>query len=274
MKPISVTFDTCSLDTVIWPETSQHKDGKVNGLKVREAIENGRVHGFFSESLITLEGIQRYERSEVLGSTRLETQFASPDDRTINITIAVKQDRNPLPQKFRERIQVARSIGMRALKGPARIGWISVQDGDGTLFKSYGSVLELADHIERAHQLATAIAARGVGHPAAVSLGLQFLARANFAQPELWFRGLQYAQNKRERAQINLAINEWADGDSVASHYGHCNDVFCTEDRGRGRSHSSVLDDTNKAWLQNEYGIKFVNLAQLAVMLEAPHDRA
>ena len=268
MEVISVTFDTCSLDTVVWPQTSQHENGETNGRKVRTAIEAGHVQGFFCEPLITLEGVQRKERPEVLGSTRLETQFSSPDDRTINITIAVKQDRNPLPRKFCERIQVAQAIGMRALKGPARIGWICVQDNEGTLFKSYGSVLELAARLDEVHDLATAIADRGVGHAVAVKLGLQFLTPDEIAKPTLWFEGLRRAQIKRERDQISRAIAEWADGDSVATHYGHGIDLFCTEDRAaQNAGQASVLDPTNKAWLQGEYGIKFVSLAKLAEML-------
>jgi len=55
MEVISVTFDTCSLDTVVWPQTSQHENGETNGRKVRTAIEAGHVQGFFCEPLITLE---------------------------------------------------------------------------------------------------------------------------------------------------------------------------------------------------------------------------
>jgi len=267
MDVISVTFDTCCLDTIVWPEASQHKNGKINGSKIRAAIEAGHVQGFFCEPLITLEGVQRRERPEVFGSTRLETQFSSPDDRTINITIAVKQDRNSLPPKFRERIQAAQAIGLRALKGPARMGWICVQDSEGTLFKSYSSVLELADRLDKVHELATAIAARGVGHAVPVKLGLQYIARAGIAQPELWVRGLRYTRNNREREEINSAINEWADGDSAASHYGHCIDLFCTEDDARGARGPSIFNETNKAWLEKDYGIEFVSLAELAERL-------
>lgn len=260
----SVTFDTCSLDTVVWPETSQHQNGLTNGRKIQAAIKSGRIQGFFCESLITLEGVQRRNRPEVLGSTRLETRFSSPDDQTININIAVKQDRNPLPEKFNARIRAAQALGMRALRGPARIGWVTVEDKDGTLFKPYDSVSELTQRLDKVHELATAIATRGVGQAVAVRLGLDLLARAGIPQPTLWPQGLQHAQGNRERDEISSAIAEWADGDSVAAHYGYGIDLLCTEDRGKGASAASVLDENNRIWLQSEYGIRFVSLAELA----------
>jgi hypothetical protein len=269
MGPISVTFDSCSLDTVVWPETSQHRNGEAIGRKVRAAIEAGRVQGFFCEPVVILESVQNKERSEVFGSTRLETQLCSPADRTINITIAVKQDRNPPPPKFCERIQVAKAIGMCALKGPARIGGICFQDNEGNFFKSYNSVSELAACLDKVHNLATAIAAHGVGQAVAVTLGLQFLTPDEIAKPTLWSAGFRRAKSKSERDQVNRAIAEWADGDSVATHYGHGVELFCTEDKAtQSAGQPSVFDDTNRAWLQKDYGIKFVSLAELAERLE------
>jgi hypothetical protein len=157
---------------------------------------------------------------------------------------------------------------MRALKGPARIGWICVKDDEGTLFKSYESALELAARLDKVNDLATAIAVRGVGHAAPVKLGLQFLTPDEIAKPTLWFEGLRRAQSNRERDQISRAIAEWADGDSVATHYGHGIDLFCTEDRAaQNAGRPSVFDEINKAWLQREYGIRFVSLSELAEML-------
>jgi hypothetical protein len=84
----------------------------------------------------------------------------------------------------------------------------------------------------------------------------------------LWFEGLRRAQSNRERDQISRAIAEWADGDSVATHYGHGIDLFCTEDRAaQNAGRPSVFDEINKAWLQREYGIRFVSLGELAEML-------
>jgi len=49
-----------------------------------------------------------------------------------------------------------------------------------------------------------------------------------------------------------LALNEWADGDSVAAHYGYGIDLFCSEDFGKNPSGTSVLDNNNQKWLNEE----------------------
>jgi hypothetical protein len=264
-KQVTVTFDTNTLSDVVSPETSQRADGQENGTRVREAIQSGHVRGFFCETLVTLEGIRNSDRVDVIGSTRIESEFSSLGKNMINITLAVKQDRKPLPAKFRERIQTAQELGIRALRGPARIGWVRVKEEDDELLKPYESVAKLAERLDKVNELATVIAARGLGHAVPVKLGLQFTARDGVTQPELWFQGLRRAKES-ERKQIQRAIAEWADGDSVASHYGHGIGLFCTEDFGRNAGGPSILDDNNRAWLSENYGIKFVTLAGLAAM--------
>lgn len=262
--PLTVTFDTHNLNDVVWPETSQRGvTGEINGRKVRAAVQVGRVQGFFCETLVTLEGIRRDDRVAVLGSTRLENQCSSPAENTINLTISVKQDRKPLPPKFQARIQAAQEIGFRALKGPARIGWVNIKDDDETFFKRYNSVLELAERLDKVHELATAIASRGLGHAVPVKLGLQLSARDGITAPELWFQGLRRAKTSSEQEQIARAIAEWADGDSIAAHYGHSINLFCSEDFGENAKGPSVLDGNNRTWLRETYGVKFVTLAEL-----------
>lgn len=71
-----------------------------------------------------------------------------------------------------------------------------------------------------------------------------------------------------ERKAVHKAINEWADGDAVAAHAGYGNDLFCTNDLGKGAGESSVLHPKNRAWLQSDYGIVFVTTLELAQRLE------
>ena len=265
--PITVTFDTGPLATVVSPETSQFANGNAHGQKIRAALEAGAIQGFFSETLVTLEGIQVIDRVGVFGSTRIETTFSSNAPHTININLAVKQDRTPLPPKFLDRILAARQLGFKALKGPPRMGWIRAEDSGGTLFKSYPSVAELAKHLDKAIELATAIASRGVGHAVAVNLGLRFTERDNVQTPELWLQGLRRAKDQGEHALVARAIAEWADGDTIAAHYGHGIDLFCTEDFGKSRNGASILDNGNRDWLRETYGIQFITLAQLAQMV-------
>ena len=46
-------------------------------------------------------------------------------------------------------------------------------------------------------------------------------------------------------ANLSFCLFEWADGDSVAAHYAYGNDIFCSEDFGKGASNPSALDASN-----------------------------
>jgi hypothetical protein len=58
MACLNVMFDTCSLDWIV--------KRRPEARKVRDAIVAGRIRGFYCETLVTLEGVQKKERREVL----------------------------------------------------------------------------------------------------------------------------------------------------------------------------------------------------------------
>jgi hypothetical protein len=256
MADISVTFDTCSLDQIL--------KNRPNGPKVRDAIEAGLVRGFYCETLVTLEGVPRKERSQVLGRTRPVSRSSSTGKNTINITVGIEHYRPPLHPKHAKMIETIEAMGLRALRGPARMCGVRAKDGQVKFFEPYGSVLELAECMDKVNALAAEIGRRGIGYAAPVELGLRLLTPEEIAKPTLWFEGLRRATGQK---QVKRAIAEWADADSIAAHYGYGIDLFCTEDEARNARSRSVLDDTNKAWLQKDYGIKFVSLAELTDML-------
>ncbi|MEJ0050182.1 MAG: hypothetical protein WDN02_03025 [Methylovirgula sp.] len=114
--------------------------------------------------------------------------------------------------------------------------------------------------MDKVNELATTIDARGLGHAKAVELGRKYAHCDNPSNPELWFKGLPKASAR----QIRLAIAEWADGDSVAAHYGYGLDLFCTHDTGKNASGASILDAANRKWLSETHGVRFVTLSELA----------
>jgi hypothetical protein len=144
------------------------------------------------------------------------------------------------------------------------MGWIRIKDEDGTFFAPDGTTAELLDRMDKVNEMATTIAVRGVGQASAVALGLQFLARDVIPQPTFWFHGLRRAKSNGERKKVAKAVAEWADGDSVAAHYGYGIDLFCSEDFGNNAGKTSVLHPDNRQWLSEEYGIQFATLAELA----------
>ena len=260
---LTVTFDTNTLASVISPETAQRETG-TSGAVVRAAIQAGDIQGFFSETLITLEGIENKDRPEILGKTRVVTETSSPSKNTINITVGVRHFRKPLHPRFSERVQGALALGMQPLRAAARIGGIHLQGDTPPLFEPEGGITALVRCMDKVNSMTTEIAKHGVGQAIAVELGVEFSKRTGISTPELFLQGLGRAANKSERERVAAAICEWADGDSVAAHYGFGVELFCSEDFRKSASGPSVLDDDNRKWLREEFGIRFVTLAELA----------
>ena len=118
--------------------------------------------------------------------------------------------------------------------------------------------------MDSVNSLATEIAKHGVGHAVAVELGLQFSKR-----DELSFQRLGRAPSKRDRERVAEAVREWADGDSVAAHYGFGIDLFCSADCGKNVTGPSVLDGDHRKWLREGFGVQFVTLAELVTRVAA-----
>lgn len=260
--PLTVTFDTNTLSSVAFPETAQRRTKECAEV-IRCAIEYGRVKGFFSETLITIEGIVSRERANVLGKTRLVSRATAAGENRIDLTISVRHVRNPLDPRFFERIRAAIGLGMRPLRTATRIGGVHLKAEDYQLYQPAGGVHELVRCMDKVNSLTTEIARRGVGQAIAVHLGVEFSKRDGISTPELWLQGLGRSRDKFERRKVAAAVREWADGDSVAAHYGFGIDLFCSEDFGKSTHGPSILNPDNRQWLKSTFNIEFVTLEEL-----------
>ena len=253
--PLTVTFDTNTLESVVSPDAAQSRAGHdtgPSGAAVRAAIQAGRLQGFFSETHITTEGINSDDRKDILYQTRIAS---SADGDTL--TVGVHHIRKPPGSRFHGRVQRASALGMCALMAPARIAGIHVKNDICPLFEPKGGQPELWRCMEKVNDMATKIACRGVGIAIAIELGKQSSKEAGILEPELWLTGLGRAQSKKK---LSKAIREWADGDVVAAHYGFGIDLLSSEDCGK----KSVFETSNREWLSKDFGIRFVTLAELA----------
>lgn len=265
-----VTFDTNTLADVVSPLTSQRPDGQANGIKVRSALQAGSLQGYFCETMITLEGIKNADRSPVFGSTTTNTTFrrgVAQDGNDIHyIDMRVEQSaRQPLDQRQADRFGSAFALGMKLLGAP-RTAMVRVDDPDNTRYVAEPDEEKLGQKLERFFTAATAIEARGFGCAKAQAIADQI--RAEIGGDESFIFYLGKPRTAAEQRLINQSIAEWADGDSVAAHYGYGLDLFCTEDFGKGAARGSVLDENNRAWLAEEFGMQFVTLAELACLVD------
>ena len=111
----------------------------------------------------------------------------------------------------------------------------------------------------------TVIEARGLGCAQAQRIADEIRAEIGGYGPFISYLGKP--RTPAEQRQINRAIAEWADGDSVAAHDAYGIDIFCSEDFGKSAANPSVLDAANGDWLTKTLGIQFATLGELAQCL-------
>jgi hypothetical protein len=261
--PLTVTFDTNTLASVVAPETAQRNTGE-SGAIVAAAMRAGRIRGFFSETVITLEGIKNVDRADILRRTRVISDASSTGKNNITLTVGVRHARNPLDPRSFDRVRTALELGMRPLRTAARIGGYHLRNQDCELYEPDGGISELIGCMDKVNEITTEIARHGVGQAIAVELGLRFSQRDSVENPELFLQGLGRAKDKLERRKVAEAVREWADGDSVAAHYGFGMNLFCSEDFAISGQGFSVLDAQNRHWLHESFGIEFLTLSELA----------
>jgi hypothetical protein len=75
-----VTFDTNVFDKVTRPSTYPNDPHRQEMIIIHEALKQGRLQGFISDTVITLEGIGTDDRAIVFGSTGPRSSMAQTSD--------------------------------------------------------------------------------------------------------------------------------------------------------------------------------------------------
>ncbi|MGA3341714.1 MAG: hypothetical protein ABSD11_14060, partial [Methylocella sp.] len=156
------------------------------------------------------------------------------------------------------------NLGMKLLGAP-RIAMARVDNPDGNRYVAESSEEELTERLTKYYDVASPVEARGLGCAQAQRTAREIHAEVGGNKSFLFYLGSP--RNRAEQKRIKWAIAEWADGDSIAAHYGYGIDLFCTEDFGKNASEASVLGDESRAWLTQTFGIRFITLGQLAELM-------
>ncbi|MEA5391184.1 hypothetical protein VB738_07905 [Cyanobium gracile UHCC 0139] len=252
--------------------------------KVRDALAAKKIEGFFSMTMLTIEGIMRTDRADVFASTRVSSppetysvtknedlpeviraSIGDADIETIKQRFVAEQpSRRQLHPEVVARVDAARALGVRALKDVPRVGAFTMTDPAGEIYLSNGEGDDLLTWQQRAHDVARTIEARGLGIAQVIALGTAMTA----ADPDkAWFSALADAKDIHEQRAVERAFGEWADGDAIASHVAYGIDVFCSADVGNSNAANSVLDPGNRAWLTATCGVRFMTFEDLLAYL-------
>lgn len=267
---LRVSFDSNAYRQAVNPLKSR-RDATLEELqKINQALLDGRITGFLSETLATLEGIQNAQRGAYFAKARAKVDIAEeelPDGR-IRLGFTMKPDHSlhpglhPIVARW---IAAASAIGLKFLYAP-RIGQPRPSELlSAAAFEIEPTPEERGERQERFFEALRAIEARGVGLSVLKQIAEDIQKRTHQKGP--WFSLLQSAKDEQEHQQIQKAVGEWADGDTVATHIAYRNDIICVADKGKSAGGASIFDQRNRAWLEQIYGVKFATLSELAARL-------
>jgi hypothetical protein len=261
---IAVTFDSNVWRPIVSPARFPNEPLLPVFQAIRAAIQGGRVKPFLAETVFTLEAVPKKNRRQFFGSYRLEVNSSS--ETTKDGRINVKMTLSP-PKGLHARNDPVRaahltdavSLGFRLLRIP-RIGGLQNPDLQPDWFAS-GRLEGFDERLARTSACLAAIEAKGCGMAQIRELGLRYATKGAH-----WRDGVGNIPADQEPS-FTAAVAEWADGDSVAGHYGYGNDYFCTLDAGISGGAASVLHSSRRAWLDEDFGIRVVTPVQLAEVL-------
>jgi len=160
------------------------------------------------------------------------------------------------------RVRRALDLGLRILSAP-RPGGTPIDSLDGEL---YAKDINSLTRLERYEAIAAAIEARGLGFARVLKVAR---SRSHGPDSPSGLGCVDRASSPGDLTKVARAVAEWADGDSVAAHYGYGNDLFCTQDRAARAGRDSVMHPAQRSWLQRVYGVEFVSIAGLAARLRS-----
>ncbi len=270
MKPIRVTFDSNVWEPLVCPDPTHPQ--RVRLREIKEALRDGRLHGFICETVGTLEAVTKPKRGDYLAKRKFKNSVraAGSGDDT-NVTITLQMDHNHpdlvLHPMLLNKLQMARHMDIRLLQVPVIGLPIPKYFRDNRDF--YAPETFSSGYYDRFGNAAASIEARGLASTLLTAIGNRIRQRSppNAHVAISGVQWLQYAKDEAEKKEIGKAIAEWADGYLVASHIASENDVLCSEDRARSARHASVFDKTNSNWLSATYGVKVLTIQQLAALM-------
>lgn len=166
---LRVTFDTNVLDWACRPELSTKNPLQPLMLKVNSALKSGDLVGFYSVTMLTIEGVMKIDRAAVYQGTSLTSRQGAPkliansdlpahirefvgdcSVESVDVVFDVQQpDRKPLPPAVQDRARAAHKLGLLALKAVPRMGAFPITDHTGEHYLDTGSGEKLGSGLIR-----------------------------------------------------------------------------------------------------------------------------
>jgi len=258
---MKITFDSNTWRKVATPDKFPKDPVNSDYRVIRNAINDGRIIPFISETVFTLEAIKKKDRKDFFRDYKADTKtkINENSDGSIHIRIEVGPNTNAHPgnnEFLNEHFNDAKKLGFNIIHLP-RIAGISNKDIESARYRIEDQ--DLKEYLDKVFEVGARITDLQAGDFEIQQIGLKY-------DKESGFQGIGLAPDS-ENDNIAKAIAEWADGDSVASHIAIGGDFFCTNDKAKAAGIKSVFSESNKQILESEYGFKTISPTQLSQLL-------
>jgi hypothetical protein len=254
-----VTFDSNVWRIVSSPETFPNEKSIIKFKAIRETIQHGEITPCLPEIIFTLEAIKKNKRQEFLARYVPNINISEKEDDSSNIRISLRigpninqhPGNNPYLSKH---LRDALDLGFKIMRCPRTAGIKNPDIQDKYYIDDKGP--NRRERQKKFMECLEAIEKRGCGIKHIKDIGTSY-------NGHYWLDGIKKS-TQNEWPKIAKAVDEWADGDSIAAHVAYKNEYFCTRDIGKSGGTNSILSEQNRDWLKSQYGIEFVTPEELA----------
>lgn len=257
---MKVTFDSNGWRIVSSPDSFPNDSAITEARTIHDAIAQGRIEAYLSETVFTLEAIKKPGRHQFFAEYKPKIDFEESvqPDGSIALSVGIGPDPNAHPGNnpyLTTHWADAEKLGFKILHC-TRVATAKNPDLKPEWFIPVSH--EIA---ERFGACGRDIESHGCGLSQLKAIGQRY-APSNMP----WHAGISAASDSEENS-IAKAVAEWADGDAVSAHHAYGNDYVCTRDIAKAAGNNSVFSAANRTWLGQKYGIKFITPEKLAKLV-------
>jgi hypothetical protein len=262
---MKVTFDSNVWQLVVMPEENLSEPDAASFVKIHAAILNGRLIPYLSETIFTLEGINKKDRKYFLGEydPKVEVKERSQGNlMSLDFSLGPDEDAHPGNNEYLKKyLPAAVKLGFKIIHAP-RIAGVVNRDVKEFLVKLPNNH-DMSAYINKATEVGERIDGEFESGMTPLRNILDKYPQFRNNSFHKWISQLPASEDK----PIAKAVAEWADGDSVAAHIGIGADYFCTRDGAKGAGKSSILSSGKVDTLRREFNFQKVTPAELADLL-------
>lgn len=264
---MKITLDTNVWEQIVDPNNDYFTtDRNINKYRsIHDLILNGTISAFLSETIFTLEGIQRRNRKLFFGTYNCEINILNSDigsnTNKMNFVIAPDLKVHPGNNHFlTDFLEKAIELNFKIMKN-LRIGGIVNPDILDEYYEDYPNN-DINSYVNLCGQIDRELDSAGCGFIQVQNIGNRYKVN-----DDTWIEGLEKAGDDEDEP-ISSAIAEWADGDTVAMHIAYGHDYLISNDKGISAGSSSVFSQNNLSWLNDKYDLEVLDINDFYSLLQ------